>query len=316
MISCRYYLLDARGQIFPVSDAMQPDVSSHDLADQHARVMERLSKLPPFRPASLRLLAVSTDGYSAMDDFSRIFTADPAMAADLLLVANSMEFGSRSRIETIRHALSFLGLERVRSLASTIAVSAAVHQASRESVRPVWLHSIATAVIAEKLGALHGLPGLYTAALVHDLGRLGLLSAGRERYDAVLGTAFEDIEESNRLEEALFGMDHCQAGAYLGEKWGFPIGLQVAMAAHHETVAMSPQRKLVRIACGLANSLGFPEVTLRDPDLSESLCRQAGLSPDAVRDEIGGRMATFGEHVPAADHEEKPRPVRAGTIPV
>ena len=162
MISCRYYLLDARGQIFPVSDAMQPNVSSHDLADQHARVMERLSKLPPFRPASLRLLAVSTDGYSAMDDFSRIFTADPAMAADLLLVANSMEFGSRSRIETIRHALSFLGLERVRSLASTIAVSAAVHQASRESVRPVWLHSIATAVIAEKLGpprparAIHG----------------------------------------------------------------------------------------------------------------------------------------------------------------
>jgi HD-like signal output (HDOD) protein len=298
---------------------MQPDTGSHDLTDQYARVMERLSKLPPFRPASLKLLAVATDGYSAMDDFAKIFTADPAMAADLLLVANSMEFGSRSRIETIRHALSFLGLERVRFLASTIAVSAAVHQASRESVRPSWLHSIATAVIAEKLGVIHDMPGVYTAALVHDLGRLGLLSAGRDRYDAVLLTAFEDIEESNRLERALFGMDHCKAGAFLSEKWGFPISLQVAMSAHHETVAMSPQRKLVRIACRLADSLGFPEVTLRDPDLSEAQCRQAGLSPDAVRDEIALRMATLGEEVPAAEiagRAGEPRSVRSGMIPV
>jgi HD-like signal output (HDOD) protein len=294
---------------------MLPDAGGQGLADQHAQVMERLSKLPPFRPACVKLLAFSTDDYSAMDDFSKIFMADPALAADLLLVANSMEFGSRSHIDTIRHALAFLGLERVRSLASTIAVREAALQESRESVRPVWLHGIASAVIAEKLGAMHNLPGLYTAALVHDLGRLGLLSAGRERYGMVFGAAFRDIEEANRLEEVLFGMDHCQAGAYLGEKWGFPIGLQVAMAAHHGTEEMSPQRKLVRVACGLADSLGFPEVTQRDPDLSDSLCREAGLSPDAIRNEISRRMATLGEVSPtngmAGHTRTEPRPERS-----
>ena len=158
---------------------MLSDSGRHDLADQHARAMERLSKLPPFRPACLKLLTVSTDANSAMDDFSQIFMADPALATDLLLVANSMEFGSRSRIDTVRHALAFLGFERVRSLASTIAVRATVQNLSRESVRPVWLHSIASAVIGGRLGAIHNLPGVYTAALVHDLGRLGLLSLAR-----------------------------------------------------------------------------------------------------------------------------------------
>ena len=240
------------------------------------------------------------------------------MAADLLLVANSMEFGSRSRIETIRHALSLLGLERVRSLASTIAVSAAVHQASRESVRPLWLHSIATAVIAEKSGSSTTCRGCIPRRWCTTWADSGLLLAGRDRYDAVLLTAFENIEESNRLERSLFGMDHCKAGAFLSEKWGFPISLQVAMSAHHETVAMSRNASWCEspVACG---SLGFPEVTLRDPDLSEAQCRQAGLSPDAVRDEIALRMATLGEEVPAAEiagRAGEPRRVRSGIIPV
>ena len=278
---------------------MKPDIRSTDRAEQQAGVSERLSKLPPFRPASLRLLAVSTDGYSAMDDFSRIFTADPAMAADLLLVANSMEFGSRSRIETIRHALSFLGLERVRSLASTIAVSAGVHQAPHESVRPLWLHSIASAVIAEKLGTMHGVQGIYTAALVHDLGRLGLLSVERERYALVLGTVFEDIDQANRMEEILFGMDHCKTGAFLAEKWGFPIGLQTAMFAHHATGQMSLPRRIVQAACAIAESLGFPEVQRRDQDASDGLCKEAGLAPDAICEQIAKRMATLEGAVPA-----------------
>src|SRR5271157_2503024 len=128
---------------------------------------------------------------------------------------------------------------------------------------------------------------------------------GREQYDTVLGAEFEDIEEANRVEEVMFNMDHCKAGAYLAEKWGFPIGLQAVMAGHHGTTAMSPQQKLVQVACGLADSLGFPEVLLRDRGLSESLCQQAGLSPELVRDEIARLLATLGEHGPVAGSRVK-----------
>lgn len=288
---------------------MRPDIHRTDCAEPQAGVVERLSKLPPFRPACLHLLAVSTETGSAMDDFANIFLGDPAMAADLLLVANSMEFGSRCRIETIRHALSYLGLERVRSLASTIALRMEVGQTPHESVRPLWLHSIASAVIAEQLGALHGVQGVYTAALVHDLGRLGLLSVEHERYALVLGTVFEDIYEANRMEEILFGMDHCKTGAFLGEKWGFPIGLQASMFAHHANEQMSLPRRIVQAACEIAASLGFPEVQRRDQDASDELCKKAGLSPDAVCDQIAKRMATLEGGAPAmaprALHGEK-----------
>jgi len=277
---------------------MKPENRSTDCNQEHG-VVERLSKLPPFRPACLQLLSVSADSYSAMDDFAKIFLTDPAMAADLLLVANSMEFGSRCRIETIRHALSYLGLERVRALASTIALRVEVSHTANESVRPLWLHSVASAVIAEQLAALHGIQGIYTAALVHDLGRLGLLSVEHERYALVLGTMFDTMDEANRMEEILFGMDHCKTGAFLGEKWGFPIGLQTAMFAHHGTEQMSLPRRLVQAACEIAESLGFPEVQRRDQGVSEAPCEKAGLSPDAVCDQIAKRMATLEGAGPA-----------------
>lgn len=79
-------------------------------ADRHAAVYVRLSKLPPFRPAALKLLNISVESGSAMRDFEEIFKSDPALSADLLLVANSLQFGPRARVETIRHAITYLGL--------------------------------------------------------------------------------------------------------------------------------------------------------------------------------------------------------------
>ena len=113
------------------------------------------------------------------------------------------------------------------SLASTIALRLEVSQAPNESVRPLWLHSIASAIIAERLGAFYGCRGLHRRAGARP-GPFGPALGGHERYAMVLGTVFENIYEANRMEDILFGMDHCKTGAFLGEKWGFPIGLQTA----------------------------------------------------------------------------------------
>ena len=248
--------------------------------------------MPAFSPSALRLLSISTDSDSAMESFSESFRSDPALAADLLVAANSAEFASSCRIETIRHALTFLGLDRVRSLASTIALRIAMRTSHRkEDVRPVWAHSIAAAVVAEELGTIHKMPELYTAALMHDLGRLGLLLAAGSRYVEVLSSTFDDIEESNRLEKVLFGIDHCQAGVMLGRTWSFPAGLQAHMGAHHESVLSGAPRQFVQTACLAADFLGYPEVQRRDLELTAPVWEKTGLSMDRIREKIVQRTA-------------------------
>src|SRR5690242_13260783 len=137
---------------------------------RRVEVFQELSRLPIFNPAVVKLMGISSESDSAMEDFERVFESDPALTTDLLLTANSAAFGGRRQVETIKHALSLLGLERVRGLTLNIILAAYMRRQPVELVQPIWFHAVATAVIADTLGNLRGMPGLYTLGLMHDLG--------------------------------------------------------------------------------------------------------------------------------------------------
>jgi HD-like signal output (HDOD) protein len=263
-----------------------------------------LSKLPPFHPAALKLLNLSAESSSAIQDFESVFKSDPALTADLLLVANSPLFGNRAQVATIRHALTHLGLERVRALATTIAVSFFVRNQPRNGhIRDIWSHGIATAVIADKLGTLSGLPDLYTAGLTHDLGRLGFLLSMGQRYEAAISAEFGAIGESNQLEKELFGMDHCEAGSVVGKQWGFPAILQDCLSHHHEGQGEEPAEPskaltLVRLACRMADSMGFWEVRWKEqpaaPEVPPRLKGNSELDTERLREQISRQIGAMG----------------------
>ncbi len=263
-----------------------------------------LSKLPPFHPAALKLLNLSSESTPEVRDFELVFKSDPALTADLLLVANSPLFGTRSQVATIRHAITYLGLERVRSLGITIAVGFFVrNQPHSAHIRDIWSHGIATAWAAEKLGGLCGLPDLYTAGLTHDLGRLGFLLSMGPQYEAGIGREFADIAEANQAEKDLFGMDHCEAGAFTARKWGFPAILHDCMTYHHEDqleqgACPEQPRALIQMACRLADSLGYSEVRWPSQpppfELPNRLKGHEELAPDRLQEEISQQIGAIG----------------------
>ena len=51
-----------------------------------AVIAGKLSKLPPFGPAVLKLLSISLDGESVLESFEEVFKSDPALTAELLAV--------------------------------------------------------------------------------------------------------------------------------------------------------------------------------------------------------------------------------------
>jgi HD-like signal output (HDOD) protein len=261
-----------------------------------------LSKLPPFHAAALKLLNISSESSSAINDFETVFRGDPALTADLLLVANSALFGNRAKIASIRHALTHLGLDRVRSLASTISLSFFVRNQPRTAfVRHIWAHSVATAVIAETLGELYDVKDLYTAGLVHDLGRLGLVLTVGPNYEKWITPEFPNIEEANQMEQARFGMTHCEAGSLVGHKWGFPVVLRTCMLGHHghESAPPNDPLLLVQLACRLADSLGFPEIHFQEepaaPDLPQKVLNSGKMQPERLRQSIASQIEIIGK---------------------
>jgi len=270
--------------------------------DQQAAVSDRLTKLPPFHPAAMKLLTISGESETAISEFEKAFKSDPALTADLLMVANSAAFGFRARVDNIRHALTLLGLERVRSLGFTIAMSFYVRNVpNKDDVRTIWEHSTASAVIADAMGRVYGLSGIYTAGLVHDLGRLGLLLSVGSKYGEMFTKEFADIPESIHLEKVLFGVNHCEAGALVARTWGFPETLQASMADHHEPPAggNNAAPDLIRISCQMADWLGFPEVKRKDieaaPELPPRLRSHPELEPEKLRELIAKQIEAMGK---------------------
>jgi two-component system, cell cycle response regulator len=264
-------------------------------AEKHEAVYVSLSKLPPFHTAVLRLLNISVESESALSRFEATFESDPALAADLLLVANSAEFGLPSRIATIRHAVIFLGLERVRQLGCTIAFSYYVRDLPRsEHIRAIWSHSVATAVIAETLDPRRD-SSVYTTALTHDIGRLALSVGASQSYAELFSGEFDGMAAVMTQEKAQFGLNHCEAGVMVAKKWGLPEGLWTSMGDHHDPIAEGDrsQSNLVRVACQLAHSLGFPEVPGCPVPPLEGIpawLERPGIPSDAILEKINARI--------------------------
>jgi putative nucleotidyltransferase with HDIG domain len=150
-------------------------------------------------------------------------------------------------------------------------------------MKACWRHSLATALVAEQLAELYGvsMDQAYTAGLMHDVGRLGLLMIDGERYAGALNRRHHHIGDCLDAERVLFQMDHCQAGLWLTQKWGFPPEFSRVAGCHHEELAGRP-RDLASLACAaclLADALGYAAVICEEVPSADEIATQLPMSP-------------------------------------
>lgn len=264
---------------------------TYPIEGTHDSTCARLCNLPRFDPSAARLLSVRTDSETALEEYEDIFRSDPALAAELLHAANSVAYGRRTKVASIRLALVVLGVAGTQSLASSIVLSRYTRKAPpRVNTKPFWQHAVATAVIADRIGTVLGLRlgYLYTAGLTHDLGRLGLALIAGEPYADILSKEFRDMDEASTVEKLVFGLAHDDAGAYLAQTWQFPDVLCQVMRRHHEVLNEEDDIgiRIVQAACGLAGTIGYPEL-----DRCAVLSMDVGVVPEGlVASELSGEI--------------------------
>lgn len=250
------------------------------------RAPRALRDLPPFPAVATKVLQLLAKEDTPIRRIVDLIRADPGFSAGILRVANSALFGVTSRIETVRHAVVVVGLDRVKALTLTVALSCYLQAALRFPVlRRCWRHSLACALLSEELAPACGCPSetAFTAGLLHDAGRLGLLVAHPAEYSNVLAVAEDTPSNILGVEEALFEIHHCQAGRWLMTQWQFPPEFHEIAARHHEEPAPGQFNLLllVQLACRLADTLGFEVVR---PDRLWTLQEIAAALPEAGRE--------------------------------
>jgi putative nucleotidyltransferase with HDIG domain len=250
-----------------------------------------LAKLPPFAPVVISLLRLFDRDDVKIESVASLVESDPAIASEILGVANSPLFGSRGAITSPALAIGLLGTERTKSLATTLAMRSMMSGAPRTAVvRRLWIHSVATAAIAQEFAAAFGIPSdlAHIAAILHDLGRMGLLAAHPTEYTQLALAAHNTEADIRAKEQAQFGMDHCRAGSLLARAWGLPEALCKAVECHHEESSNRDLISLVHLSCRLADDLMFQAIRHegpRDPAATIETC-----APAAIRRELTDKV--------------------------
>jgi putative nucleotidyltransferase with HDIG domain len=242
---------------------MAPDAA--DVAGQTTQSL--LMQLPPFSPVVISLLRLFDREEVGMVEVTRLVESDSALSAELLTLVNSPLFTFRESIEDVAQSVPVVGTDRIKELATTLAMRAMLRNAPKTGVvRRLWRHSIATATIAKQLAYVYGVPGgvAHTAGMLHDVGRMGLLSARREDYPLLVLRSYDNVAEILATEHQLCGMDHCEAGIFLAKAWGFPTTLQQVALEHHKTSREKGIVSLIQAACVLADHLEFIAVSHAD----------------------------------------------------
>lgn len=279
--------------------ATEPDLQTDTIT-----IPVKLCNLPPFNGIAAQVLALTSDADIDLKELSLLIEGDPAFAAEILFLANSSLFGFPSRMHVLRHAIAILGLDRVKTIAVTVAMRGFL--GNRNSlVHQCWRHSAACALVCEQISAWYDFSRerAYTAGIMHDIGRLGLLRSYPKESALVLGREYQEAGEVLEAECKALNVDHGSAGAWLIDSWGLPDDFSEVCEHHHDAprTGDSAILQLVRVACGMADAIGFPAVKYRRQtgyleaasELAAKLGRKALPPEEEMRAVVTARLAAF-----------------------
>ncbi len=243
--------------------------------------------LQPLPATVTRLATLVSDPNAEIADLVEVISLDPALTVRLLRVANSAAAGTRSEVTTVERAVVRLGTGAVLSMAVAAGVKgrmmAAIPAYGLEAGQ-LWEHSVAAALAAESMPGLvrpAPPPEAFTAALLHDIGRLIL---ARCVDDQILDFLARARQEGGRAELAqaeaeVLEVDHAELGGRVADHWQLPRSIGVGIEFHHRPRAC-PEGEgwrwmpwYVRLADLVARRLGYAleETPVDDGDLAEAM---------------------------------------------
>jgi HD-like signal output (HDOD) protein len=239
-------------------------------------LVARLKELPALPEVVADLIASLADDDINSAKIARKIQSDPALTSNTLHLANSPFFGMRGSINSIKDAITVLGLRSVRSLALASSFSAVlpVSQSAIYDIRNFWRNAYETAGAARALAPPDETSQNYAllGGLLHDIGILALAVLRPDLCAAIHAHAIEHRCSWTAAETSLGIPHHGHIGGILAERWNFPAALCRIISQHHTPISEGgPIAAAVHIADVMAHAAGTLRGSSYRPPVIEAI---------------------------------------------
>lgn len=266
------------------------------------RSLRALEQLPPFSPILNRLIASLANEDVSFAKIADLIEKDTVLAGNILKLVNSALYGFAGTVNSIRHAVPLLGINKLRNAALSMSVARMWGQVKTP---PGWSmanfnqHSVGVAILADLLAQQWDVAyaeGAFAAGLFHDLGLL-LVSLGlHDEYKQMSLLCQQNKQWLLEYEIQVLGMTHAELSADALATWNLPQEIQTAVR-YHGTPELDPT-PVEPGQLRLSNILNAADRYVKSTGVFVSLFEAPNEDGTAVLELLG-----FGERLPAVLNE-------------
>jgi putative nucleotidyltransferase with HDIG domain len=267
--------------------------------------VRNLNSLPAMPVIAQKLLALKLDSEEGERQMMLLISQDPMISAKIIGLANSPLLGTTRHITAVKDAAMLLGLTRVKSVATGIAVMSLVNKPiGRFDPQELWMHNLGVAFAM--LPVVRAMPFknrpaddmIFLAGMLHDIGYLALAHLDPKSSDDLhTRLVIEENRPAIEIERELLEVTHDELGAELAKHWNLPEEIVSVIRYHHtpEVAAAIDAQPLVRIV-NITEKL-IPSFGLREfvgNTVSDEEWEALGIDPEQA-EEIAAQAAEQAE---------------------
>lgn len=194
-------------------------------------------RLPVYPAVATRVQQLAARPSTGADALEAVLVQDPALASQILRVANSAFYAGLNPVDTIKLAVLRLGFAHVVNLAvlcSQRGQFTSPHPQVQALMSRLWQHSVGCALgarwLAHRCGYRARADEAFMAGLFHDIGKLLILKVVDDVRQR--GEWSQDLPEALLLE--LLRTQHAEQGAKLIARWNLPAAYATIARTHHD----------------------------------------------------------------------------------
>jgi HD-like signal output (HDOD) protein len=215
-------------------------------------ILRAIERVEPYSGVAGRVLEVSAKEEVEVEELIELIRTDAALAAKVLQLANSADFGALVEITSIEHAGRHVGpkaLQNLLMVSRSSSMFADEDDPEAEVERILWEESVANAVAARLLALRHAHPDpelAFTAGLLQNTGQRVMrpfLEREWAEIEELVGRGWPMLG----AESEVLGMNHAQVGARVARRWELPSILIDTILHHHTPRAARFDEKLCAI---------------------------------------------------------------------
>ena len=248
--------------------------------------LAELEGLRPFPVVVQKVMACVSRPDFRTEQVRDLIEEDPALAARILRVANSVAFQTRMPCVSIQDAIVRMGARAVTDLSSGLAAMTAFSDLKGAGTA-VREHCVGAAAIVRALAfrmSDAAAPAVaFLAGLLHDIGKLLIMQTRHQSYAELLKDAVGTADQIHLQEREFLGYDHAVLGGHVLAKWGLPHPVPLVVAWHHQPVRAYEKGGLVAVLVAVLRIADVIDALVsRDQPIDGATAKRLAAGSDAV----------------------------------